>query len=124
MIFDANMNLIRTFGINMKHFSSKLAFSTFLYCSCMFSVPAIADTLEEVTTQSQSIIIPLSEKVMSQDIDMPWRGLSKKSVREQYGPPINMHTATGTPPISRWDYKQFTVYFESETVIHSVMTQN
>ena len=34
--------------------------------------------------------------------------------------PRQKHGAVGEPPITRWDYPGFSVYFEHETVIHSV----
>ena len=49
----------------------------------------------------------------------PQRGEVMASVESRLGPPIEKFSAVGTPPIVRWVYKDFTVYFESNYVIHS-----
>ncbi len=108
----------------MKTLSIKIKQTCLFIGCCTIAMHASTNTTQEVTRQSQTVVIPLSEKVQAQNIDMPWRGLSKSSVQEQYGSPVNIHKAKGKPPISRWDYEQFSVYFESNSVIHSVMKQN
>ena len=52
---------------------------------------------------------------------LPERGMSKDAVRQQYGSPNEQRAAVGTPPISRWIYSDFTVYFEADYTIHAVM---
>ncbi|MNP72185.1 hypothetical protein D3C76_1686850 [compost metagenome] len=39
---------------------------------------------------------------------------------ERFGLPDQEHPAVGKPPISRWDYREFSVYFESGQVVDSV----
>lgn len=53
--------------------------------------------------------------------DVPHRGMSKRAVRAAYGAPLAAHGAVGQPPITRWDYHSFHVYFEYDHVIHSVI---
>jgi len=50
----------------------------------------------------------------------PKAGTSMANVEATYGTPSEKHGAVGEPPITRWDYPGFSVYFEHETVIHSV----
>ena len=52
----------------------------------------------------------------------PARGVSMDSVEAQFGPPTLRQSAIGDPPIERWDYPGFVVYFEYQYVIHSVVT--
>jgi hypothetical protein len=57
--------------------------------------------------------------------DMPRRGLSMAQVERLYGAPVEkLPTAGGDaprhPPINRWRYNGYTVYFERNRVIHSV----
>jgi hypothetical protein len=57
--------------------------------------------------------------------DLPRRGLSMSQVERQYGAPVEkLPTAGGDaprhPPINRWRYNGYTVYFERNRVIHSV----
>lgn len=54
------------------------------------------------------------------DIATPRSGQSKETVRETFGEPAQRVPAVGEPPISRWQYQDFTVYFEYDHVIHAV----
>jgi len=45
-----------------------------------------------------------------------------KLVEERFGTPQERHQAVGTPPITRWDYPAFAVFFEKDRVIHAVVT--
>ena len=53
----------------------------------------------------------------------PRRGMSMKKVARLFGDPIKKLPATGKPPIERWVYQDFTVYFEGKYVIHAVNNQ-
>lgn len=50
----------------------------------------------------------------------PTRGMSQAKVESTYGSPNSKVPAVGEPPISRWEYGGFVVYFEYDKVIHSV----
>ena len=56
-----------------------------------------------------------------QGIELPNRGLSMEAVEERFGSPTRVIAAVGEPPITRWVYPSYTVYFEHEFVIHPVM---
>jgi hypothetical protein len=67
-------------------------------------------------------VLPInSQGAYLEDINRPQRHQTSQSVIEQFGEPAAKHPATGTPPISRWDYEYFGVYFESGHVIHTVL---
>jgi hypothetical protein len=51
----------------------------------------------------------------------PKRGASKAQIAAQYGAPSTKHAPVGKPPITRWDYPAFSVYFEYDHVIDSVV---
>ena len=53
-------------------------------------------------------------------MDMPTKGMSKQQVEQIYGQPRQKLAPVGEPPISRWVYENYTVYFEYNHVIHSV----
>ena len=52
----------------------------------------------------------------------PVRGTSMESVQATFGTPTNQQAAVGDPPIARWNYPGFAVYFEYDLVIHAVAT--
>jgi hypothetical protein len=52
--------------------------------------------------------------------DRPKSGTTMDSVEKAYGMPAERHEAVGQPPITRWDYPTFSVYFEHDRVIHAV----
>jgi hypothetical protein len=54
---------------------------------------------------------------------MPRRGSTMSSVEAQYGAPMKKYAAVGKPPITRWDYPAFSVYFEYKHVIDAVASK-
>jgi hypothetical protein len=78
-----------------------------LFASLM--APATADIL-------------LIEKVRERmQRDLPTNGLSMADVERRYGTPNLRSAPVGEPPITRWTYDDYSVYFEFELVIESVL---
>lgn len=50
----------------------------------------------------------------------PTRGMTQQAVEANYGAPQNMRSPVGDPPITRWEYAGFVVFFEYDKVIHAV----
>ena len=50
----------------------------------------------------------------------PARGMTMSRVESAFGAPSNRLSAVGQPPITRWQYPGFIVYFEHQHVIHTV----
>jgi len=46
--------------------------------------------------------------------------MTTDSVRANFGRPGSTSDAVGAPPISRWEYAGFVVFFKYDRVIHSV----
>jgi hypothetical protein len=51
----------------------------------------------------------------------PKSGVSMAQVEQKFGAPATQIPQVGDPPITRWVYDHFTVYFENDRVIHSVV---
>ncbi|MCH8497589.1 MAG: hypothetical protein LAT63_03885 [Marinobacter sp.] len=51
----------------------------------------------------------------------PGTGQSSQQVRARFGEPQQVDGPVGHPPISQWHYPEFTVYFEYDHVIHTVL---
>lgn len=50
----------------------------------------------------------------------PTRGTTMDRVEASFGAPVGRAGPVGEPPITRWEYPGFTVYFEHRHVIHAV----
>lgn len=57
----------------------------------------------------------------TQGIPRPAAGMSQEQVVQQFGQPLERIAPVGEPPISRWVYDKFTVYFEHQYVLHAVV---
>ena len=53
--------------------------------------------------------------------NQPARGMSMEKVEAAFGAPANRVAAVGNPPITRWEYPGFVVFFENSIVLHSVV---
>lgn len=86
------------------------------------SVVALLATATQINCAiAEEIRIPVGEQAKTQAaVDMPTKGMSKERVKSLFGEALEEVPAKGQPPISRWRYQDFTVYFDSNTVIHCV----
>ena len=62
--------------------------------------------------------------VKESDVATPVRGMTMEQVATKFGTPVTKVPAVGKPPISRWEYPGFIVYFEADHVIHSVVANS
>ena len=62
--------------------------------------------------------------VKESDVATPTRGMTMDAVATKFGAPVSKVPAVGKPPISRWEYPGFVVYFENDHVIHSVVANS
>jgi hypothetical protein len=53
-------------------------------------------------------------------MEIPVRGMQMEQVEQMYGKPQSIEPPVGKPPITRWEYPGYTVYFEYSYVIQSV----
>lgn len=81
-----------------------------LAVSLAIAGPAIADTL----------LIESVDSAAATAAERPARGLSMDSVEARWGAPVRRSAAVGKPPITRWEYPSFVVYFEYQHVIDAV----
>jgi outer membrane protein assembly factor BamE (lipoprotein component of BamABCDE complex) len=72
------------------------------------------------SSQAETIAVENGIAVKESDVATPTRGMTMNQVATKFGAPVTKVPAVGNPPISRWDYPGFVVYFEHEHVIHSV----
>ena len=73
---------------------------------------------------AETIAVDSGIAVRESDVATPARGMTMDQVATKFGAPVSKVPAVGKPPISRWQYPGFVVYFESEHVIHSVVANS
>jgi len=88
---------------------NNLALRSLLILILIGSTPAFADVLLVDSIQS------------APGIQTPRNGITMSQVRQQFGNPVSELPAVGDPPITRWDYGGFSVFFEHDLVLHSVV---
>lgn len=54
-------------------------------------------------------------------MDLPQNGQSKADIEATFGAPAEKLSAVGEPPISSWKYDKYSVYFEYDRVLFSVL---
>lgn len=88
--------------------------TTVLGLGLIMAAPARADTLlmQQVQKEHQA--------------PMPARGMTMAQVQRRFGAPLSKLPTRGGdaplhPPINRWQYANYIVYFERNKVIHSVL---
>jgi hypothetical protein len=73
---------------------------------------------------AETIAIDNGIAVKESDVAKPARGMTMDQVATKFGTPVTKVPAVGKPPISRWEYPGFVVFFESDHVIHSVVANS
>ena len=90
----------------MKASSLSLALAlTSLWCA--------AATAETMLVDDQVVVRPST-------VEVPARGQTMSAVEAKFGTPQTRHATVGTPPITRWDYANFSVFFEHDRLIDAV----
>jgi hypothetical protein len=79
----------------------------------MLALAATPLSAETLMVDDQILLKPAT-------VEMPARGSSMMAVEARFGAPAQRHAAVGKPPITRWDYNGFSVYFEYDHVVHAV----
>ena len=73
-------------------------------------------------SSAQNLEIPVGQQgTEQQELELPSLGMDKNYVEELFGPPTATRGPVGNPPITTWVYDNYSVYFEYDTVIHSVL---
>jgi hypothetical protein len=86
----------------------------------MKTLLALTLALAATPLSAETLLVDDQVLLKPATVELPARGASMKAVEARFGAPAERHTAVGKPPITRWDYKGFSVYFEYEHVVHAV----
>lgn len=66
-------------------------------------------------------VLLIEEVRQAERMELPVNGMTQSEVRERFGAPVEMGKPVGDPPITRWDYDDYSVYFEYDLVLWSVL---
>jgi hypothetical protein len=69
---------------------------------------------------AETVVVDDQVMLRNSSIPTPARGMQMTAVEQRFGAPVSKHSAVGKPPITRWDYQGFSVFFEYDRVIHAV----
>jgi len=70
---------------------------------------------------AQVVKTPNSHAQVITSPNVPYRGLTKAQVESKFGQPNSQRGPVGIPAIYRWDYGDYSVFFENNHVIHAVV---
>jgi len=97
---------------------AKVRAHTLLACSALIAGGLFAGSISAETLDMEG-----TDNVNSSAFEQagrPTRGMTQARVESTFGAPQKTDAAVGDPPISRWHYAEFVVYFEYDRVIHAV----
>jgi hypothetical protein len=100
------------------------------------AAPATAETAPALSTAPSAVsatpaaAAPAAAPAMAMpasptyQMQLPQRGMDMANVEHIFGAPLEKQPAVGKPPIARWVYADYVVYFEYNMVLHTVMKAN
>ena len=86
----------------------------------LLALAASGGFAQSADAQRGQLLLPVSQQGKG-NVQTPRRGISQQQVLDRFGEPQQRYSTVGEPPITRWDYSQFSVYFEGDKVLHSVL---
>ena len=66
-------------------------------------------------------VLVIDEVRQSQTMQLPKNGISMADTEAKFGAPVKKLPAVGEPPITRWEYDTYNVFFENDLVLFSVL---
>ncbi len=95
---------------------AKVRATPLLALGCVLAGSLFAGSLFAETLQMEG-----TDRSAFEGSGRPTRGMTQDRVEATYGTPQSRQAAIGDPPISRWEYPKYVVYFEYDRVIHAVL---
>jgi hypothetical protein len=87
------------------------------------SLAVSACLLSQTSTAEVLLIDSINSAPINSEegIPRPTRSMTMDQVSQRFGQPNAEHPAVGDPPITRWDYPSYSVFFEYNHVLTSVV---
>lgn len=77
--------------------------------------------LAGAVAQADTLVIEKVQQDAARELERPTRGMTMGMVASHFGEPQERIAAVGEPPIARWIYDDYIVYFEKDRVLHTVI---
>lgn len=75
-------------------------------------------SLVSCAVSAEVLLIERTQQQANQAV--PKHGQNMQQVEQRFGAPLVRRAAVGEPPITRWEYADFVVYFEHNLVLNTV----
>ncbi len=103
-----------------------IAASVTLICAAAFALPSHAAQANSQDRQTDGDVLLVEQVQKESTMKLPRRGMTMAQVQQEFGTPVNKLPTRGGdapqhPPIHRWQYQNYIVYFANNHVIHSVI---
>lgn len=95
--------------------SRRSACTTWPACLVLVAVASVAST-----ANADTLVVDAVADAQATAVERPRRGMTMGTVETRWGAPESRSAAVGQPPITRWEYPDFTVFFEYQHVVHAV----
>ena len=66
-------------------------------------------------------VLLIEQVRQAERMTLPVNGETKTAVEARYGAPVSRSGPVGDPPISKWEYQRWSVYFEYDRVLFTVI---
>lgn len=66
-------------------------------------------------------VLLIEEVRQSDQLNLPTNGMNQDQVQARYGEPKTKLATVGDPPITQWKYDSWSVYFEYDLVLFTVL---
>lgn len=73
------------------------------------------------TAAAETVVVDGQLRLAASGVPHPHRSQTMQQVERRFGTPEKRYPAVGRPPITRWDYPAFSVFFEYNRVVHAVV---
>lgn len=73
------------------------------------------------STATLADVLLIQEVRQADGMNLPTNGLTMSEVEAAYGTPSNKQAAIGDPPITRWVYDRWSVFFEYDRVLYTAL---
>jgi hypothetical protein len=70
---------------------------------------------------AETVVVDGQVQIEQSSVAHPMRGTTMRQVEAKFGAPQKRYPTVGKPPITRWDYPSFSVFFEYNRVVHAVV---